>query len=122
MNFPECLNVQVSNAEVMVFTELQRRGLTTHLNTQYPFVFDPNKELVYGTTIDFYWHHPHRYAVFIDGKAVHLRSRQERRDELVTAALEKRGIKVDRFLYRAPLRKRRLKEIVEKIEGVLNVK
>ncbi len=120
MSFPECLNVTVSNAEYTIFQELQHRGLTTHLITQYGIELDPDKDHVYGTRIDFYWTHPHNYAVYIDGNEAHSSRRQLNRDNNITQALERRGIKVSRFLYRTPLRKTRLTQIVDRIEHVLN--
>lgn len=130
MSYKERMRVTVSNAEIDIFYELRRRKLTRGLTRQHPFVFDLKTDIVAGTTIDFYWGFPEirpHYAAFIDGCAVgktgvpklHLRGRQERRDELVKAALERRGIKVDRFQYTPPLRKWCLKEICDSIEAVL---
>lgn len=130
MSYKERMNVSVSNAEIDIFYELRRRKLVRGLTRQHPFVFDLKKDIVAGTTIDLFWGtleiRPY-YAVFIDGVAVgktgvpklHLRAHQERRDELVTAALERRGIHVDRFQYEPPLRKWRKIEICDAIEAVL---
>lgn len=107
-----------SNAELDVFIELQRRGLTTHLETGKGFKFDPEVDGVHGTTIDFYWNLPHLYAAFLDGNKVH-RGRQMDKDELITEALERKGLRVDRFRYRVPLSKRRRTEICDRIERVL---
>lgn len=124
------MNVSVSNAEIDIFYDLRRRKLVRGLTRQHPFVFDLKKDIVAGTTIDLFWGtleiRPY-YAVFIDGVAVgktgvpklHLRAHQERRDELVTTALERRGIHVDRFQYEPPLRKWRKLEICDAIETVL---
>lgn len=124
------MNVSVSNAEIDIFYELRRRKLVRGLTRQHPFVFDLKKDIVAGTTIDLFWGTPEirpHYAAFIDGVAVgktgvsklHLTSRQQRRDEFVTAALERRGIRVDRFPYESPLRKWRKLEICDAIEAVL---
>jgi hypothetical protein len=124
------MRVSVSNAEIDIFFELRHRKLVRGLTRQHPFVLDLKKEFVAGTTVDLFWGTPEispHYAVFIDGVAVgktgvpklHLRARQERRDELVTAALERRGIHVDRFQYGPPLRKWRKIEICDAIEVVL---
>jgi hypothetical protein len=110
-----------SNAEESIFSELQRRGLTTSLTTQKGFEFNLELDGVHGTEVDDYWGSPYNYAVFIDGPH-HLKLRQERKDELITKALERRGIKVDRFLYKPPLRKKRKLEICKKIEAVLTSK
>ncbi|TET19945.1 hypothetical protein E3J74_04615 [Candidatus Bathyarchaeota archaeon] len=120
----------MSNAEIDIFYELRRRKLVRGLTRQHPFVFDLKKDIVAGTTIDLFWGTPEirpHYAAFIDGVAVgktgvsklHLTSRQQRRDEFVTAALERRGIRVDRFPYEPPLRKWRKLEICDAIEAVL---
>ena len=124
------MNVSVSNAEIDIFYELRRRKLVRGLTRQHPFVFDLKQDIVAGTTIDLFWGTPEirpHYAAFIDGVAVgktgvsklHLTSRQQRRDEFVTAALERRGIRVDRFPYEPPLRKWRKLEICDAIEAVL---
>lgn len=109
----------VSVAEEKIFTELQRRGLCTYLTTQAPFIFDLKKDIVAGTTVDFLWSNPFTYAVFVDGKQIHLKSRQERRDKLVTAALERRGVRVERFMYNPPLPDYRRDQICDKIQFVL---
>lgn len=77
---------------------------------------------VEGTRIDYYWNPPYNYAVFLDGEPIHGKDRQSERDELITKALEKRGIRVDRFSYRPPLTKRRKIEIVDQIEETLNLR
>jgi very-short-patch-repair endonuclease len=112
VSFRERMRVPVSSAEIMVLEELQRRRLNGGMATQVGFEFGEGGAR--GTWVDFYWRRA-RYAVFLDGPP-HLKERQERRDELVTKALEGMGIRVDRFAYRAPLTKRRLTEICDQIE------
>ena len=112
------MKVSVSRAEEKILIELQRRGLTRLLETQKPFEFIWQVEGVHGTIIDFYWNPPINYAVFLDGP-VHLKYSHERRDELIDKALERRGIKVDRFRYKPPITKKRLREIVDQIEETL---
>lgn len=118
-NWRQRLETSPSNAEMAIALELQKRHLTTHMFTQYPFIFNLKEDLVAGTFADFYWSHPHDYAVFIDGKHIHLKDRQSRRDRAVDKALRRRGVRVDRFCYKCPLRKARLKEIVDRVESVL---
>ena len=108
-----------SNAELSIFLELQHRHLCQHMTTQEPFLFDLEEDMVPGTTIDFYWGMPHRYAVFIDGPH-HDKVRQGKKDEAINQALTKRGVRVERFSYQVPLRKFRLREICDHIEKVLN--
>jgi len=112
------MRVSVSNAEIELLKELQRRDLTRHLETQKPFEFIWQVEGVHGTTIDFYWNHPFNYAVFLDGP-VHMKYLHERRDLLIDRALMRRGITVDRFSYKPPITKKRLKEIADQIEETL---
>jgi len=118
MSFRDWMKVSVSNAEIQLFVELQRRGLTRHLETQKGFSFIREVDGVLGTIIDFFWNHPYNYAVYLDGPH-HKKYAHERRDDLITEALERRGIRVDRFDYTPPLRKRRLKEIADQIEETL---
>ena len=119
MSWRQRLQQSPSNAEMAVMLELQKRQLLTHMRSQHAFIFDLKEDLVAGTFIDFYWTEPHNYAVFIDGIQVHNKVRQSMRDECVQKALERRGVKVDRFVYTPPLRKWRLREICDRIENVL---
>ena len=110
----------VANAEIQLFKELGRRCLTRGLRTQYGFVFDFEKDLVYGTTVDFYWP-ALLYAVFLDGDRVHGKFHQARKDELITTALQGRGVFVDRFQYRAPISNKALNVIADAIEKRINM-
>lgn len=112
MSFRDRMRVGISNAEITVFEELQRRNLSRGMTTQEGFSFEGGR--VKGTWVDFYWESVH-YAVFLDGQP-HLKEHQGRRDELVTMALDGMGIRVDRFPYKAPLAKCRLKDICDRIE------
>lgn len=116
MSFRERMRVKESNAERDVFIELQNRHLCDGMVTQQPFKFDRVSDGVAGTWVDFFYGPPLDYAAFVDFDKLHLKNRQWMRDVLVTAALERRGVLVDRFLYRVPLRKGRLKEICDSIE------
>ena len=110
----------VADAEEKLFMELQRRGLTDCMMTQYPFRFDPEEDGVAGTVIDFYWGYIYQLAVFLDGEP-HLKSYQQNKDDLVTKALRKRYIHVLRFRYKSPITKRRLREIADAIEESLRI-
>lgn len=115
MSFRDRMRVSVSAAEMLVLNELQRRGLTTLLETQKGFEFIWQVERVHGTIIDFYWNPPINYAAYIDGPH-HKKQVHERDDELITKALEARRVKVDRFQYDPPLTKKRLMQICDEIE------
>ena len=107
-----------SNAELTIFQELQSRHLCQHMTTQEPFTFDLEADMISGTSVDFYWSKP-RFAVFIDGPH-HDKVRQGKKDEAINLALQKRGVRVERFSYQVPLRKFRLKQICDRIQTVLN--
>ena len=108
-----------SNAEEDIQKELQKRGRDKakldYMETQKGFRFDPHKDGVAGTRVDFYWHPPFFYAVYIDGIQVHSSLHRQTKDELINEALERRGINWDRFRYKAPLRKARKLEICDNI-------
>jgi len=108
---------QMANAEIQLIAELNRRGIYGFI-TQYAFSFDPQVDLVHGTTVDFYFP-KHKLCVFLDG-VPHLKLRQEIRDERVTKALTRRGIKVIRIEYEVPITERKIKESVDFIEKELN--
>lgn len=114
----ERLNVKVSNGEIFLVMELQKRKLNRHMVTQEPFKFDGEKDGVEGTFIDIYYSHI-PLAIYLDGWHVHGSVRRGKKDEAITKALEKRGIAVLRFEYKAPIRKKRLMEICDTIENVL---
>lgn len=109
----------VSNAEEDIQKELQKRGRERsqldYMETQKGFRFDPYKDSVAGTRVDFYWHPPFFYAVYIDGIPVHSSLHRQTKDDLITEALERRGITVDRFRYKPPLTKQRRLEICSNI-------
>jgi very-short-patch-repair endonuclease len=119
MSWRERLNVHISNAEMQIFQELQRRHLCTYLTTQQPWAFNLQEDMVAGTFIDFYWHIPHQLAAFIDGLH-HLKQRQEQKDAAIDRALRKRGVTVERFPYHPPLRTLRRIAICDRIEHQLN--
>lgn len=106
---------KVSRAEEAILAELCRRGLGRGLSTQHGIKFDGKTEGVKGTWIDFSWTHPVMLAAFLDGP-LHLKSRQQTKDELIDKALQRRGYAVARYRYKPPISKRRLKEIVDHIE------
>jgi len=59
------------------------------------------------------------YAVFLDGEQIHTKNRQQIKDELITKALERKGITVDRFMYKPPISDARLYAIADKIKTTL---
>jgi very-short-patch-repair endonuclease len=107
-----------SNAEVEVFAELQRRGLNFGMASQVTHIFDVEVDGVHATVTDFEWAEK-KLCVFLDGDKVHGKVRQGRKDVLVDGALYRRGMMGLRFEYRAPIARRRVKEIVDEIEKEL---
>src|SRR3990170_352346 len=110
MTFRERMRVQHSSAETKMFVALQERNLTKGMLTDI--------EIPLLTTVpDFFWVEK-RVACYLDGEQVHSSIKAEARDDRITEALEKRGVKVLRFRYRPSLSRRRLKEILGEIQEV----
>ncbi len=106
MSWKSKLHPAVSRAEEQVFAELSRLGLTKGMVTQ--------KTIVLKSTIpDFQWDSK-RKALYLDGEQAH-RGREEW-DEEVENLLEKRGWKVLRIRYAAPLTTKNLTRILDEIQ------
>jgi len=114
-----------SVADVEVICEMVRRGHGWFLKSQFPFEFNPEEDRVHGTVIDLFWDHPINHAVFLDGPP-HDSVHQARTDDLVTQALERRGITVQRIPYNPPRSKREKRlvysQICDEIEAALKEK
>ena len=108
---------RMANAEIQLAIELNRRGIYNFI-TQYQFLFIHQVDGVHGTIIDLYFP-KHSFAVYLDGDEVHKKLIHERRDLLINQALRRRGIRVRRFTYHAPITKKRLMEIADEIEEEL---
>lgn len=108
----------VAVAELKLLIILSKRKLCRYLHTQQGFTFDREEDGVAGTFVDFYFG-PYFYAVFLDGEQIHTKNRQQIKDELITKALERKGITVDRFMYKPPISNVRLHAIADKIEETL---
>lgn len=105
------MNVKVSAAEHSVFSALSQRGLTKNIMTQNPICL---KQCI----PDFMWPDL-RMIVFLDGEQIHNKPNRQRKDREIDWLLTKRGWKVLRISYHAPITKGRLKEIVNDIEAFL---
>ncbi|MFQ6095958.1 MAG: DNA repair and recombination protein RadA, partial [Candidatus Bathyarchaeia archaeon] len=108
-----------SRADLEVLKEMIVRGYGRGLNSQFGVEFNPEKDGVRGTTIDLFWDAPINHAVFLDGEPVHNKKHQAEIDNLVTEALQRRGIKVQRIAYKPPLTKKETKRIADEIERAL---
>lgn len=112
--------------------EYDHRGLADGMEENYPVEFVFKEDGVHYTTIDHAWPYRLKYASFLDGIAIgkaghpklHLTLHQNRRDERVKKALERRGWTVDRHPYkpsgRKGITKKRKLEIADKTEVALH--
>jgi hypothetical protein len=113
-----------SIADVQVEIRMVQRGWMHHLKSQFGITFDPEEDGVHGTRIDLFWDHPYNHAVFLDGPH-HDSLHQANLDELVTLALERWGITVQRIPYDPPTSKEEEKlvygRICDEIEATLRL-
>ncbi|MDR0470756.1 MAG: hypothetical protein LBH79_03375 [Nitrososphaerota archaeon] len=80
MSYRAHLHPAVSQAEIDVFCELSKQGLTTGMTTQ--------KMLMLKVTYpDFFWTEQKK-AVYLDGTPVHCTDRAERRDAEIDGVFE----------------------------------
>ena len=108
------MHPRVSKAEIEVFKELSKKGLTKGMVTQ--------KTIVLKSTLpDFCWLNK-RKAVYLDGKQAHFSDIQKELDEEINELLQKKGWKVLRILYEPPISKKTLKETVKKIKEFIDSK
>jgi very-short-patch-repair endonuclease len=107
MSYKQKLHPQVSNAEIEIFKELSKRGLTEGMVTQKPIVLKV-------TIPDFTWQNK-RKALFLDGDVVHYKDKAAERDVENTALLEARGYNVLRVRYTPPLTEKEKKRILGEI-------
>jgi very-short-patch-repair endonuclease len=110
MSYKDSLHPQVSNAEMEIFEELSKRGLTRGMLTQLDVILKKTKP-------DFAWFEK-RKCVYLDGEQVHWK-RQEK-DEETTSLLEKQGWRVLRISYKAPLTREKLAEIISQIQAFIS--
>jgi len=111
MTFRERMKVRHSAAETKLFVALQERNLTKGMLTDFGIP-------LLTTVPDFFWVEE-RVACYLDGEQVHSGIKAEARDDRITEALKKRGVRVLRFSYRPPLSRKRLNEIVTEVQEVL---
>lgn len=107
-----------SEWEDWLFIRFKNRGLGDCLIRSEPYVLDYEKDNVHGTVFDFYWYDVF-YVGYLDGAQVHKSLIHNRKDDLITMALEKRGFTVDRWRYSPPLTDCRADEICGEVEETL---
>lgn len=111
-----------NNVTIGVYNRLVRRGYGEGLYIESPTVgFDFEDAHVHNTTPDLSYPRV-SFFIFFDGGLVehgkgklHLSEKQEKKDELINAALSKRGIIFERFPYVPPASKALMDEMTEKI-------
>jgi very-short-patch-repair endonuclease len=104
----------VSKAEITVFTELSRMGLTHGMTTQDTIILRM-------TIPDFLWREKKK-ALYLDGVQVHGTDRAIANDTEIDNLLEKHGWSVLRLPYNPPLTGKALTEIMNKITEFIGEK
>jgi very-short-patch-repair endonuclease len=112
MSYPANLHPAVSQAEIDVFCELSKQGLTAGMTTQKLIVLK-------ATYPDFCWAEKKK-AVDLDGTPVHCTDKAQRRDTEIDELLELRGWQVLRIPYDPPLAGKALKEVMRQIQQFTN--
>jgi very-short-patch-repair endonuclease len=105
------MHPKVSQAEIAVFNELSKAGLTSGMVTQ--------KTIILKSTIpDFCWMNK-RKIVYLDGTPVHSSDKQQKHDNEVDELLEAQGWEVLRIPYQPPITEKGLAEILATIKAFL---
>jgi very-short-patch-repair endonuclease len=107
------MHPKVSQAEIAVFNELSKAGLTSGMVTQ--------KAIILKSTIpDFCWLSK-RKIVYLDGTPVHSSDKQQKRDNEIDGLLEAQGWEVLRIPYQPPITEKGLAEILATIKAFLGL-
>ena len=112
MSYKEKMHPRVSQAEMAMFQALSIAGLTSGMITQKPIILK-------STIPDFCWPNKKK-IVYLDGKAVHRKDKQQNRDNEIDELLELQGWDVLRIPYDPPLTEKGLREMLEAIKRFLN--
>jgi very-short-patch-repair endonuclease len=107
------MHPKVSQAEMALFNELSKAGLTTGMVTQKPIILK-------STVPDFCWMSK-RKIVYLDGTPVHSSDKQQQRDKEIDELLEAKGWDVLRIPYQPPITEKGLAEIMAAIKAFLGV-
>ena len=113
MSYKENMHPKVSQAEMAVFYELSKAGLTSGMLTQKPIILK-------STIPDFCWINK-RKIVYLDGLPVHSSDKQQKRDSEIDDLLQAQGWDVLRIPYQPPITEKGLAEIMATIKRFLNV-
>ena len=113
MSYKARMHPNVSQAEIAVFNELSKAGLTSGMVTQ--------KAIILKSTIpDFCWINK-RKIVYLDGAPVHSSDKQQKHDNEIDELLEAQGWEVLRIPYQPPITEKGLAEILATIKAFLGV-
>jgi len=113
LSHKERMHPKVSQAEMALFSELSKAGLTTGMVTQKPIILK-------STIPDFCWANK-RKLVYLDGIAVHSGDKQQQRDREIDQMLEARGWEILRIPYQPPITEKGLAEMMAAIKAFLGV-
>ncbi len=113
MSYKANMHPRVSQAEMALFNELSKAGLTTGMVTQQPIILK-------STVPDFCWMNK-RKIVYLDGIPVHSSDKQQDKDSQIDELLEAKGWEVLRIRYQPPITAKGLAEMMTKIKSFLNV-
>lgn len=113
MSYKANMHPKVSQAEIAVFRELSKEGLTTGMVTQQAIILK-------STIPDFCWMNK-RKIVYLDGTPVHSSDKQQKHDNEIDELLESQGWEVLRIPYQPPITEKGLFEIMVAIKQFLNV-
>jgi len=101
------MHPKVSKGEISVFSALSAAGLTEGMVTQQHIILK-------ATIPDFCWASKKK-VVYLDGRQVHRKDKQIKKDEEIVDLLELQGWDVLRIPYDPPLTPKELQEIVATI-------
>jgi very-short-patch-repair endonuclease len=107
------MHPKVSQAEIALFNELSKAGLTGGMVTQKPIILK-------STIPDFCWMNKHK-IVYLDGTPVHSSDKQQQRDNEIDELLEAKGWEVLRIPYQPPITEKGLAKMMETIRTFLSV-
>ena len=113
LSYKQNMHPRVSQAEIALFSELSKAGLTNGMVTQKPIILK-------STVPDFCWMNK-RKIVYLDGNPVHLKDKQQKRDCEIDELLEAQGWDVLRIPYQPPITEKILAEMMTTIKSFLGV-
>ena len=111
MSYKAKMHPKVSQAEIALFNELSKAGLTSGMVTQ--------KTIILKSTIPDFCRISKRKIVYLDGAPVHSSDKQQKHDNEIDELLEAQGWEVLRIPYQPPITEKGLAEILATIKAFL---